>query len=78
MDLKAVMPVVKAVLTNPYVIGTTIVIILYMNFCSFVANYRKKPPKPKKAKNAPAPKPAKTSDDKSEEKNEKEGEPASS
>ncbi len=58
MDIKALLPVITKVLTNPYVIGTTIAIILYMNFCSFVANYRKKPPKPKKKKSAPAPAPA--------------------
>lgn len=56
MSIAETLPIVKSVLTNPYVIGTAIVVILYMNFCSFVANYRKKPPKPKKAKSAPAPK----------------------
>lgn len=56
--MKEVLPVIKGVLANPYVIGTAIVVILYMNFCSFVANYKKKPPKPKKAKAQPAAKPA--------------------
>lgn len=58
MEIKETIPVILKVLTNPYAIGTTIAVILYMNFCSFVANYRKKPPKPKKKKSAPAPAPA--------------------
>ncbi len=44
------------VIKNPYTIGTTIVVIMLMNFCCFVANYRKKPPMPKKAKKVSAPK----------------------
>ena len=35
------------VLLNPYVIGTTIAVILMLNFCCYVASYRKKTPKPK-------------------------------
>ena len=53
------MPIIKSVLLNPYVIGTTIAIILYCNFMSYVARYKKKPPKAKKPKvveAAPAPK----------------------
>lgn len=48
------------VLLNPYVIGTTIAVILMLNFCCYVASYRKKTPKPKgkKIKTAPAPAPA--------------------
>ena len=48
------------VLLNPYVIGTTIAVILMLNFCCYVASYRKKAPKPKgkKIKTAPAPAPA--------------------
>ena len=48
------------VLLNPYVIGTTIAVILMLNFCCYVASYRKKTPKPKgkKIKTVPAPAPA--------------------
>lgn len=48
------------VLLNPYVIGTTIAVILMLNFCCYVASYRKKTPKlkGKKIKTAPAPAPA--------------------
>lgn len=48
------------VLLNPYVIGTTIAVILMLNFCCYVASYKKKPPKPKGKKviAAPAPAPA--------------------
>lgn len=67
MSIAETLPIVKSVLTNPYVIGTAIVVILYMNFCSFVANYRKKPPKPKKAKSAPAPKVEKKTEEASDE-----------
>lgn len=60
MKLSEAMPVIKAVLLNPYVIGAAIAVILYCNFMSYVARYKKKPPKPKKPKAveaAPAPKP---------------------
>lgn len=50
MKLMQIFPVLKYVLINPYVIGTTIVILLYCNFVSYVARYRKKPPKAKKRK----------------------------
>lgn len=52
MPEKDLMSVIIEVLKNPYAIGTTVAAILFMNFCCFVANYRKKPPKPKKAKPA--------------------------
>ena len=51
-------PVILKVLTNPYVIGTAIVIFLYIDFCIFVANYKKKPKKLKK-KSTPKPAPVK-------------------
>ncbi len=50
MNVHETIAVVKQVLLNPYVIGTAVVVIFYMNFCCFVANYRKKPPKLKKLK----------------------------
>lgn len=55
MKISEIMPIILQVLKSPYVIGTCLVVIFFMNFCSFVANYRKKPPKPKKPKAAPAP-----------------------
>ena len=58
MPEKDLMSVIIEVLKNPYAIGT-VAAILFMNFCCFVANYRKKPPKPKKVKSAkPAATPA--------------------
>ncbi|MGN0730280.1 MAG: hypothetical protein ACI4MA_00055 [Treponema sp.] len=55
MKLIQIFPVLKYVLINPYVIGTTIVILLYCNFVSYVARYRKKPPKAKKRKTSSPP-----------------------
>lgn len=56
MDTSELIPVLKQVLTNPVAVGTAVVVILYMNFCCYVANYSKKPPKPKKkAQKAAAP-----------------------
>jgi|WetSurMetagenome_2_1015567.scaffolds.fasta_scaffold292795_2 hypothetical protein len=48
MDISAIMPIVKIILHNKYVIGTAIVVFLYMDFACYVANYRKKPPKQRK------------------------------
>lgn len=58
MKMSELLPILTQVLSSPYVIGTAVVVILLMNFCCFVANYRKKPPKPKKKRAAPAPAPA--------------------
>lgn len=58
MKMTELLPILKQVLINPYVIGTVVVVILFMNFASFVANYRKKPPKPKVKRAAAAPAPA--------------------
>ena len=55
---KSFLPVILKVLTNPYVIGTAIAVFLYMDFCVFVANYKKKPKKTKK-KSVPKPAPVK-------------------
>ncbi len=49
------MDVLKQVLSCKLVIGTAIVVILYLDFCTFVANYRKKPLLPKKRRAPPAP-----------------------
>lgn len=59
MSFAELLPVLKKILTNQAVIGTTVVVMLYMNFCVFVANYRKKPPVPKKKKRAAPPPPQK-------------------
>ena len=71
MNLKELIPILKSVFSSEIVIGTVIVVFLYMRFCSFVANYVKKPPKPKKKPRqstpAPAPKPVPTDGDNSEE-----------
>ncbi len=41
-ELNQYFPVIVKVLSNPYVIGTAIVVFFYIDFCVFVANYRKK------------------------------------
>lgn len=58
MKINNILPVLPQVLLNPFVIGVAVFIILYVNFCFYVARYRKKPPKPKVKKAAPAPAPA--------------------
>ncbi|MBQ0162883.1 MAG: hypothetical protein KBS84_06975 [Treponema sp.] len=60
MNLAKMLPVIKAVLLNPYVIGAAVVVILYCNFVSYIVRYKKKPPKPKHKKIVEAaPSPAK-------------------
>lgn len=58
MNQTSVMTVFLKVIQNPYVIITVVGVILYMNFCSYVANYVKKAPKPKGKARAPKPAPA--------------------
>ena len=73
MNMNEIIPLIKQILLNPFVIGTAIVVILFMNFCCFVANYSKKPKKASKKKaSAPAPAPAKkeTSEEDSSESSE--------
>lgn len=48
MNFDKIIPVLKAVLLNPFVIGAAVVIILYCNFVCYVVRYKKKPPQPKK------------------------------
>lgn len=48
MSTQEILNIIKSVLLNPFVIGTAVVVILYMNFCSFVCNYTKKEKKFKK------------------------------
>lgn len=52
MKISELLPILKQVFTNPYVIGTAVVVIFFMNFCCFVCNYKKKPPKSKKKKSS--------------------------
>ena len=59
MTIKEYFPVIFGVLKDFRVIGTVIVMILVTEFAKYVTTYKKKPPKPKKAKApkaAPAPK----------------------
>lgn len=59
MTIKEYFPVIFGVLKDLRVIGTVIVMILVIEFAKYVTTYKKKPPKPKKAKApkaAPAPK----------------------
>ena len=57
--MKEIIPVVIAVLTNKKVIITAVVVFLYLDFCSYIVRYRKKPkPTKKKIVSAPAPAPA--------------------
>ncbi|MBP5401764.1 MAG: hypothetical protein J6Y36_01260 [Treponema sp.] len=76
MKMSVVIPVIKAVLLNPFVIGATCAIILYCNFLSYVSRYKKKPPKPKKKivaeEAAPAPKQEGENGEGSEEQQEQE------
>lgn len=57
MDFEKIFALVKSAITNKFIIATFIVIFLYTLFCSYVANYVKKPKVPKK-KSAPKPPPA--------------------
>ncbi|MCI1208268.1 MAG: hypothetical protein LKF96_02340 [Treponema sp.] len=45
--MNEVLPIARQVLTDKRVIGVAIAVFLYMDFASFVAKYRKKPPKRK-------------------------------
>lgn len=55
MKLAQIFPVLKCVLLNPYVIGTAVVILLYCNFVSYIARYKKGPVKTKKKRASPKP-----------------------
>ena len=67
--MNEIIPLIKQILLNPFVIGTAIVVILFMNFCCFVANYSKKPKKASKKK-APAPAKKETSEEDASESSE--------
>ena len=71
MNMNEIIPLIKQILLNPFVIGTAIVVILFMNFCCFVANYSKKTKKASKKKaSAPAPAKKETSEEDSSESSE--------
>lgn len=55
MSISAMLPVIKHVLLNPTVIATAVILLLYVNFVSFVVKYQKKPSQPKKRRRAPPP-----------------------
>ena len=46
------------VISDGRVIFITIISLIAISLANYVVNYRKRPPRPKKAKTAPAPKPA--------------------
>jgi len=58
MSTSELMPVLKAVLTDKKVIITAIIVFLFMDLCSFVVRYRKKPKAVKGKKKSIAPAPA--------------------
>jgi len=64
MSIHDIVSVVKIVLTDKRVIITAIIVFLFMDLCSYVVRYRKKPKaaKTKKAVAAPAPAEPETSD----------------
>lgn len=60
MNFLEIFKILKKVLLNSYVIAVTIVVILYCSFMSYVAHYKKTPPKPKKRRIEPTPPPTPT------------------
>lgn len=60
MNFLEIFRILKKVLLNSYVIAVTIVVILYCSFMSYVAHYKKTPPKPKKRRIEPTPAPTQT------------------
>ena len=61
--------VILGVLLDWRVIATVVAMLLVIEFAKFVANYKKRPPRPKvkKSKTAPAPKPKKEKKSEEEE-----------
>lgn len=76
MSFEEIMAVLKHVLSSKIVIGTVIVVILYMDFCTFVANYHKKPPRPKRRRTTHAPAPVKKAPPKDDGASDAEGAPS--
>lgn len=50
MQLNETIEIVKQVVLDPRIIGTFIVLLLYMGIVNYVVHYRKKPPKVRKIK----------------------------
>mgnify|MGYP007069853580 CR=1 FL=1 len=69
MDFHSIVQISLSVLKNPIVIICAVGVILYLAFMGLIANYKKKPPRPKKGKKiaAPAPKPKKEESAETEE-----------
>ncbi len=65
MNTHDLIPVIKAVLSDKRVIITAIIVFVFMDLCSYIVRYRKKPKvvKSKKIVAAPAPAPAEKSDE---------------
>ena len=55
MNMQQLVPGRKQVFTEPDIIITAGVVLLYMDFGIYVANYVKKPKKSKKKRSSPAP-----------------------
>lgn len=56
--MKELLPVILAVLKDLRVIGTVVVMLLVIEFAKFITTYRKRPPRPKVAKQKAEPAPA--------------------
>lgn len=70
MNMQELLPVLTQIFTNKYVIITAVAVFLYMDFCIFVANYEKKPKRPKKKmRAAPPPQPAQNAGENAEDEN---------
>ncbi len=64
MEYPSLSEIIIAILKSPTVIGVVIVAILYIALVSYVVNYRKKPPKPRKlSTEAPKPRSQASEDD---------------
>lgn len=69
MNTHDFLPVIKAVISDKRVIITAVIVFIFMDLCSYIVRYRKKP-KPVKSKKiiaAPAPEPKESSDEGGEE-----------
>ena len=59
MKFQQFLNIVLQILTNWYVLGTLIAMLLIISFANYVIRYKKKPKKKKKKNTAEAPKPKK-------------------
>lgn len=65
--MKDLIPVILKVIIDIRVIATVIVMLFVIEFAKFVTTYKKRPPRPKKAKSAPKAAPAPKAEEKQEE-----------